>query len=106
MSNIERYQLQQELATRATKRELDRRFQEGLLAMYQEQGERVAVAVRLQGGAILSGELMSWEQALGAQAQLIAENDPAAGARAGYVLDQLAVNGSRVIGMYMGAVKR
>lgn len=102
MSALERWQQPAQL-DRRSRREIERLDKAHTVAAFSEQIERVTAARRLEGGALLTGQLNNWQQALGAQAMAIAEDDPAAGARAAFALDQLAVNGASIIGRYMGA---
>lgn len=103
MSALERWQQPAASLDRRTRREIERLDKGHAVAAFNEQLERVTAARRLEGGALLTGQLNNWQQALGAQAMAIADDDPAAGARAAFALDQLAVNGAAIIGRYMGA---
>lgn len=100
MSNLERWQQPVQLDKR-TSRSLAVRQQNAALQDYDEQRSRLVASIRNEGGAILSGELGFWLEALGQQQDRLEHESPHTAARIGHVLDQLALNGAANIGAYI-----
>lgn len=104
MTSIEPYRNNQHPVRidRNTNKAMSRAEKEHMLAAYNEQFERLGIAIRLEGGALLTGELNNWMTAMAVQQHIAAAVHPDAGVRVGFALDQLAKQGSNIIGQYMG----
>lgn len=98
--NLERWGQPAELS-RSTRRALATRQQSAALQDFDEQRARVVTSIRNEGGAIMTGELNFWLEALGQQQDRLQHESPATAARVGHTLDQLAINGASAIGDYM-----
>jgi hypothetical protein len=102
MSNIEPHRPQQgvELSKRS-QRELAKGQQEFALALFRDEANRAMVATRIQGGAVLTGELGFWTSAFSAEQEAMEQYNPLGAARLGYLVDQFALNGAGIVGNYM-----
>lgn len=86
---------------RRTTKALTQRQQSAALEDYDEQRSRLVTSIRNEGGAVMTGELNFWLEALGHQQDRLQDESPATAARVGHTLDQLALNGAICIGSYM-----
>ena len=86
---------------RRTRRELTARRQDAALESWDEQQDRLMTSIRNEGGAVMTGELNFWLEALGHQQDRLQHESPATAARVGHTLDQLAMNGAIAIRDYM-----
>lgn len=86
---------------RRTTKALEQRRQNAALVDYDEQRARLVTSIRNEGGAVMTGELNFWLEALGQQQDRLQHTSPASAARIGHTLDQLALNGAICIGAYM-----
>lgn len=100
MTNIQPWQPPADL-DRSTKRALKGRWNDAALQSFDEQQARVITSVRNEGGAILTGELNFFIEALSQQQDRLEQESPRTAARIGHTLDQLAINGASCIGSYM-----
>ncbi len=100
MSNIEHWRQPAQL-DRATRKAIAARQQSWALQDIDEQHDRLVTSIRNEGGAIMTGELNFWLEALGQQQDRLQHESPTSAARIGHTLDQLAINGASCIGHYM-----
>lgn len=86
---------------RKTRRELEKLDRQWTLAEYDDIRKQAMVAQRVQGGALLTGELNFWVEHLSYQQDRLIAQGSTGAARVGHTLDQLAVNGAKGIGDFM-----
>lgn len=100
MSNLERWS-QVAQVDRRTSKALAARGQNAALEDWDDQRARLVTSIRNEGGAVMTGELNFWLEALGQQQDRLRIEAPATSARIGHTLDQLAIHGASCIGTYM-----
>ena len=86
---------------RATRRAVSSREQQWVLDALDDQHNRITVATRLEGGALLSGQLNQWIGTLGHQQTEAEMTAPHSARRISHVIDALAMNGASIIGSFI-----